>query len=560
MNEKPPLELIMRPGVDPSSAPNKPPLPPRDYDCRQESGLVIERNLPVRLRDGVTIYLDLYRPRGAAGERDLPALLAWGPYGKHALTNRVFWPVSGVDPDWLSPLTPFEGPDPVFWGAAGYAVAVADPRGAWLSEGEFHHNGPVEAEDCRETIEWLAAQSWSNGKVGMTGVSYLACIQYYVAPLKPEPLAALNPCEGFSDWYREFACHGGIPETDFLPRASDNIRYSTTRTEDTWANAQAHPLMDAYWRSKEPALEAIETPAYVIASWADQGLHTRGTLEAFRRISSAEKWLEAHGQKKWAYYYRPETRERQRVFFDHFLKSKNTAVSGWPRVRFEVRECAGKSKVREANEWPLADVEARTLWLDAKTGRLSDAKPVEEASVAYDACKGSAAFDYQFSTDAELTGSMKLTLWFEAAGARDADLFVAVQKLDDKGAPVGFTFYSFFENGPVALGWLRASHRALDRARSTPLQPVHLHDREEPLPEGSPVPLDIEIWPSSTLFRAGETLRVIIQGSDIYKEGSPGLPFALHEQTRNEGTHIIHAGGAHDSRLLMPVASQGRNR
>ena len=101
------FQPIMRPGVDPASAANKPPLPPLAYDRRHELGLVIERNVPVPLRDGVTLCADIYRPEGPAGEADLPLLLAWGPYGKHALSNHVFWPRSGVDPSWLSPLTPF---------------------------------------------------------------------------------------------------------------------------------------------------------------------------------------------------------------------------------------------------------------------------------------------------------------------------------------------------------------------------------------------------------------------------------------------------------------------
>ena len=290
---QPPVRFypIMRPGVDPGSAPNKPPLPPLAYDRREELDMTIERNLAVALRDGTTIYADLYRPAEATGEADLPVLLAWGPYGKHALTNQVFWPLSGVDPDWLSPLTPFEGPDPVWWTQRGYALAVVDPRGAWQSEGDFHHNGEVEARDCYDTIAWLADRPWSNGKVGMSGVSYLAAIQYYVAPLRPPALAAINPWEGFSDWYREFAYHGGIPETGFIPRASDNIRYSLNRTEDTWANVQAHPLIDDYWRSKQQDLEGIEIPAYVVASWSDQGLHLRGTLEAYKRMASPQKWL-----------------------------------------------------------------------------------------------------------------------------------------------------------------------------------------------------------------------------------------------------------------------------
>lgn len=543
---------IMRPGVDPHTAPNKPPLPPIDYALRHEAGLVIERNVAIPLRDGVRIYADVYRPEGPRGEADLPALLSWSPYGKHAQSNQVFWPRSGVNPEWLSPLTPFEGADPVKWGALGYAVVVVDPRGAWLSEGDFHHNGAVEAQDCADTINWLADQPWSNGKVGMTGVSYLAAIQFWVAALNPPALAAINPWEGFTDWYREFAYHGGILETGFLPRASDNIRFSLNHTEDTWENAQAHPLMDAFWHSKEIDLAAIRTPAWVVASWSDQGLHTRGTLEAFKAMSSPQKWLDVHGQKKWAHYYLAQSQARREAFFDHFLKGRQTAVAAWPPVRIEVRERHGEAVERAEREWPLARTVPTPLWLRAD-GTLGADRPDGPATIAYDANEGEAVFDHRFATDTELTGHASLRLWVEAEGSDDMDLFVAVQKLDRAGQPLGQTFYAFFEDGPVALGWLRASHRETDPVRSTPLQPFHTHVREQRLAPGEIVPVDIEIWPSSTLFHAGETLRIVIKGADIYAEGVPFLPFARHERTRNAGRHIIHIGPKHDSHLLMPV-------
>jgi predicted acyl esterase len=547
------IALITRPGVDPHTAPNKPPLPPVDYAIRRESGLVIERNLTVTLSDGVKIYYDLYRPDGPAGKGDLPVLLSWGPYGKHGLSNQVFWPRSGVDPEWLSPLTPFEGADPVRWGAKGYAVAVVDPRGAWLSEGDFRHNGVGEAEDCVETIRTLADQPWSNGKVGMTGVSYLACIQFWAAALRPPELAAINPWEGFTDWYREFAYHGGIPETGFAPRASDNIRFSLGRTEDSWANIQAHPLMDGFWHSKEIDFEAIEIPAYIVASWSDQGLHTRGTLEAYKRISSKQKWLEVHGQKKWAHYYRPESQARREEFFGHFLKTRPTSVPAWPAVRIEVRDRAGAAEVRSEREWPIARTVATPLWLDAAGQRLAAMPPEAVSSVAYDANAGRAVFDYCFDTDTEISGHASLRLWAEADGSNDMDLFVSLQKLDAAGDPVGMTFYAFFEDGPVALGWLRASHRAIDPERSTELQPFHRHDREDLIEPGMVVPLDIEFWPSSTRFRAGESLRLIVQGADIHDEGAPNLPFARHERTRNRGTHRLYSGPGRESRLLLPA-------
>lgn len=541
---------ITRPGVDPFSAAHKPPLPPADYDRRIEQGLTIERNCPITLSDGTVIFGDLYRPEGV--ERDLPILLAWGPYGKHGLSNKVFWPRSGVEPEWLSTLTPFEGPDPVWWGQRGYGVAIVDPRGAWLSGGDFHHNGPQEAQDCAETIEWLGRLPWCNGRVGMTGVSYLAAIQYYVAPLKPGPLAALNPWEAFSDWYREFGLHGGIPETNFLPRASDNIRFSLNRTENTWENVCAHPLIDEFWHSKDVALEQITQPAYFVASWSDQGLHLRGTIEAWKRCSSEQKWLDIHGQKKWAHYYLPQSRERQLTFFEHFLRDRPTQIASWPKVRMEVRERHGVAVERAEAEFPPARTHYVPLWLDAASGTLTDA-PGAEAELRQDAREGSATFDYRFDSDTEISGNASLTLWVEADGSDDMDLFVALQKLDKDGEVVGFTFYAFYENGPVALGWQRVSHRALDPERSTPQQPVHLHTHEDRLAPGECVEVAIELWPFSTRFEAGETLRLVVAGSDIYKkEEGTMLVFPLHEDTRNVGTHIIRTGGVHASSLLLP--------
>ncbi|MGC1271428.1 MAG: CocE/NonD family hydrolase [Croceibacterium sp.] len=547
------FELIMADSVDPATAFGKPPLPPRDYARWEEDSLLIERNVAVPMRDGVTILVDIYRPADAA-EADLPILLGWSPYGKHGL-SATLWPPSGVQDGWMSRFTAFEAPDPAFWCPRGYAVVFADPRGAWLSEGDLRHNGLGEGEDCYDCIEWLAALPWTNGKVGMTGVSYLAAIQYLVAALRPPHLAALNPWEGFLDWYRDFARHGGIRETGFVPRGSSNLRFGLSRYEDTAANVIAHPLMDDYWRSKEVDVESIEIPAYVVASWSDHGLHSRGTMEAFKRMSSPRKWLEVHGQKKWANYYRPESRERQALFFDHVLKGADNGVDQWPPVRIEVREAANVATVREERQWPLARTDYRPLWLDAASGTLAETPRKQAADARYDPLDeaGEAVFTHRFAHDTEITGHAKLKLWVEAQGAQDMDLFVALQKLDAAGQPVGMTFYAFFENGPVALGWLRASHRALDPVRSRPWQPFHTHEREDLLQPGEVVPVEVELWPSSTLFHAGESLRVVVKGMDIYRDALPNLPFARHEDLRNAGTHVIHTGGQYDSHLLVPI-------
>jgi uncharacterized protein len=132
------------------------------------------------------------------------------------------------------------------------------------------------------------------------------------------------------------------------------------------------------------------------------------------------------------------------------------------------------------------------------------------------------------------------------------DIFVAIQKFDRDGKYVPFAAFSALEDGPVALGWLRASHRELDEERSTPYQPWLLHQRALKLKRGVPVPVEIEIWPSGTRFAAGETLRVVVQGSDIYKYAR-WIVMARHPKTINAGVHVIHTGGKYDSHLLIPV-------
>lgn len=564
--------IITRPGVDPATVQGKPGPPPVAHETVETHGLLLERDAPVELRDGATIRVDVYRPLEDSGP--LPVLLAWGPYGKHWTQARMF-PGSGVEDGWISELTGFEAPDPAYWCAHGYAVAFADPRGLWNSEGTFPHNGPQERDDLYDTIEWLAARPWSNGRVGMLGVSYLAGSQYQAAAARPPSLRAISPWECFSDWYREFATHGGIPETGFRPRVSANVSYSRHRTEDTAANMWAHPLDDEYYADKYGAFEDVDVPAYVVASWSDHGLHSRGTLEFFERIGSTDKWLEVHGRKKWRHFYDPESVERQRAFFDTYLLDVDRGLDAWPAVRMDVRDGTEPSdwEVRSLDAWPVS-VEALELQLDAASGTMAPAVAGGSAGAAapaavpaavpapaertFDPATSSADFRWTVDRDVELVGPMALSIELSADEADDADVFVIVRKLDAAGDEVAFPFNALFHDGPVALGWLRASHRELDEAASTPLRPVHPHTSESPLTPGEPVRLDIEVWPSGTVLHAGETLLLTIQGRDFVKRvpevGQPPLQI-LHEELRNRGTWTIRTGAGQEAVLRVPVVA-----
>ncbi len=524
---------------------------PRGYLRTVQDGMLIERDVRIPTRFGYDVFADIFRP---VDERvAVPPLIGWTPYGKHdpAPLAKIY-PASGVRPEWQSPYTIFEAPDPLYWVSHGYAVITVDIPGTWHASTQAHYCAPEEAEAFHDVIEWSGVQSWSNGRVGLSGVSYLTVMQWRVAELNPPHLAAINPWEGWSDTYREVAYHGGIPDTFFWPYIQVRWGASDHDIEDLWRETLEHPFYDEFWASKAAQLERIKVPAYVVGSWSDHALHTRGTLEGFRKISSAHKWLEVHGRKKWQWYYEPQSRERQRCFFDHFLKGLDTDLMHWPKVRLEVRERAGVGATRTTAAWPVESTQYQRLYLDAGNRTLVTTAPDSAAVASYESLEDGpgACFEHRFAQAADLVGYMKLRLYVSAESDDDMDLFVAIDKLDTLGRRVPFVHYAVFEDGPLALGWLRVSHRELDPA-STEFQPVLTHRRSQKIRPGETVAVDVEIWPSGTHFEAGSALRLQVRGRDVYACPKPML-YARHEDTVNRGRHHLHTGGDTASYLLIP--------
>ncbi len=481
------------------------------------------------------------------------------PYSKDKLPDRLasfLMRLSGVRFGKVncSRLTGFEAPDPAYWVQQGYAVMQADVRGMHKSEGNAGILRRQDAEDYYDLIEWAAAQPWCTGRVGLMGVSYLAMSQWCVAALKPPHLSAIIPWEGATDPYRELAFHAGIPETIFTGFWSRRLRLGHNRrfpmAEDFQSQRAAHPLDDEYWASKRPILEDIEVPALVCASWSDHGLHTRGSIIGFERISSSQKWLFTHGRKKWETFYGEEALAWQKRFLDRFLRDIDNGMERVPQLRLEVRSAYYEQKVRDEESWPPSSVQPALLFLCANTGSLLREPAVSQGKAQYRPAdrNGEAAFSLRFERAAELIGSMRLKLWVSTSEGDDLDLFVVLRKLDSSGREVFFSGFNGYARDAVAKGWLRASHRELDPSRSTPLRPWHSHTRVQGLHSGDIVPVEIEIWPSATLFEAGSTLRLTIQGHDAAR-----YPAFGHRKLVNRGWHTIFTGGSYDSYLVVPL-------
>ncbi|ASW89063.1 CocE/NonD family hydrolase [Mycobacterium marseillense] len=534
--------------------------------------IVLEKDIPVTMRDGVTIYVDVLRP---VGTETVPVIVAWSPYGKgegSAPAAMGVFGLVGLDNGTVSGLHKFEGPDPAYWCAHGYAICNPDPRGVTDSEGDSVLWDRQEGEDCHDLIEWLATQEWCTGKVAMSGTSYLAVAQWFTAAEQPPHLTAINPWEGVSDVYRDLVMRGGMPDTAFARQLQDNSYWGKGRKEDILAEAERYPLINDLWLNKVAQFDRITVPAYVVASYSNT-LHTPGTFRAWRRIGSKDKWLRIHNSQEWPDYYDHSNREDLRRFFDHFLMGEDNGWEKTPRVRYALLDLEGGDQVNlPADQFPPRGVEYTKYYLDGNSRTLKTAAPSQETTAAYDAEASPAlvSFIVRFDEQTTMVGYPKARLWVEAKGADDMDLFVFVQKLNEHGTPLqeftvpnhGAMIHDVTERGASILrykgssGRLRVSMRHLDETMSTDEVPAHSFDRVQKLNPGQVVDVEIDLLPIGLVFRPGEQLRFVISAQNLFGSWMPGLREYIPE---NNGTHIIHAGGKRASYLQLPLKAPGNS-
>jgi predicted acyl esterase len=516
--------------------------------------LSVLHDLPVTVRDGTTLRVNVVLPAGAG---PFPVLMSAHPYGKDNLPRRrgrgyrvsvQYRVLRQPAPVPFSTLTGWEAPDPAWWTAQGYAVADCDLRGAGTSDGEASLFSDQEGEDVYDLIEWAAAQPWSTGAVGLIGVSYLAMSQWKAAALRPPGLRAICPWEGFTDAYMDLFRPGGIREDGFVAmwnRALRGVRQRYRMTEQQ----RRRPLRDEFWRGLVPDLEKITVPALICGSFSDNNLHTRGSFRAFERVSSDDRFLYTHRGGKWATFYSPEARATQRAFFDRYLRGHN--VPAPPRIRLEVRESRDViAGVRAEECWPLERTEWRPLYLTA--AGLAAEPPSAAGHLSFGTRSRGACWEWTAPADTELTGPMALRLWVEAHGADDIDLFAGVEKWR------GDTYVPFegsygFGRDRITTGWLKAALRPLDERRSRPFDPVPAFTERRPLAPGQIVAADIALGPSATLVRAGETLRLVVAGRWLWPRNPLTGQFPAAYEKGPRGRCTIHWGPQHQARLLVPV-------
>lgn len=531
------------------------------------------KDVAVKMRDGVTIYTDIYMPADSSDTK-FPTLIAWSPYGKSAGSAPRYidmFNMLGIGNAWNSGLTKFEAADPDYWCQRGYAVCNPDPRGIAHSEGDITMIGSQEAEDCYDLIEWIAGQEWSNEKTALTGTSYLAFSQWFIAAAQPPHLTCINPHEGLSDAYRDLAYNGGIPDPHFIKRLQVNHVSAVpgAKREDMAAEMERYPFADApLWLDKKADISKIQIPVYCVASYSNT-LHTMGTFRQWRKISTADKWLRIHNTQEWPDYYSDAAQEDRQKFFDRYLKEIDNGWEETPHVRYSLLDMEGGDQLNLPTETfgYGKNVIYTKFYLDGTFRQLKKEIPAKGVAAKYDTqgLPGRISFMTIFDEETRLVGYPKLHLYVEVEGADDADIFVWMQKLDQNGNMLseitvpnhGAAIRDFNDDGASitrykgSWGKLRLSMRHLDEQETTDEIPAYSFDRVEKLEKGQVVEADIVMSPVGMAFHKGESIRLIISPKEEY--GNSMMPGTTGCIPKNRGWQVIHTGADKASYLQLPV-------
>jgi predicted acyl esterase len=566
-------------------------------------GMRIDWDVGIPMNDGLVLRADVFRPNA---DGKYPVILTYGPYAKGlafqdgypSAWQRMIAEHPDVPAGSTNKYQSWEVVDPEKWVPDGYVCVRVDSRGAGRSPGHIDHFAPRETRDFHDCIEWAGVQPWSNGKVGLNGISYYGINQWHVASLQPPHLAAMCIWEGAADWYRDMTHHGGILSTfwaNWYDMQVKTVQYGlgergprsrvtgdlvcgdeTLSDRELYANRcdfgddiLAHPLDDEYHKARSPIWEKVTVPFLSAANWGGQGLHPRGNFEGYYRAASKEKWLEAHGLEHWTHFYTDYGVRLQKRFFAKFLKGERGDWDRQPRVLLQVRH-VDKFVERAESEWPLERTQWTKLYLQPADYTLGAAAPAGTAKIEYEALGDGVTFlSPAMGEDTEITGPLAAKLWVSSSTI-DADLFLVFRVFSPDLREVTFVG-AIDPHTPIAQGWLRASHRKLDPKLSTPWRPYHTHDEIQPLVPGQPVALDVELWPTSIVVPKGYRVALTVRGRDYEWQKTTGAklsnfknelrgcgPF-LHDDPRDRpkaifgGRNALHFGPGQAPYVLVPI-------
>ena len=574
--------------------------------------IVVDKNLMVPMRDGISLAADVYRPDGPG---PFPTLVQRTPYNKEfGLIGFSFDIMRGVQ--------------------AGYAVVVQDTRGRWASGGEFN---PFfdEARDGADAIAWAAAQPWSSGAVGMIGGSYFGATQWTAATQAPEALRAIAPFVTTDQYYDGWAYQGGAFQLGFnlhwtlsslaLGEVVRRMRTGAATAQEFAALVAAvdgndavyrrlpllglpevkglapyyddwlsHPSYDEFWRATAPreSYGQITVPALNMGGWYDlflkgtlanyTGMKARGGSDAARQHQRLVIGPWAHGplggwfpEQSYGLLAGTETADitgLQLRWFDWLLKGEDTGLAAEKPVRLFVM---GANEWRDEDDWPLPGTEYVDYFLHSRgrantaggDGRLSTDAPGDEPQDAY-------LYDPRHPVPTTGGGTFLPGLSIGAnAGPRDQSAVEARHDVlcyttEPLAAPLEVI-------GPV-LAVLHVSSSATDTDFTAKLVDVAPDGRAENLADGilraryreslsEPSPLEpervyeltIDLVATAAVIPAGHRIRLEVSSSNFPRfdrnTNTGGVIAIEGEADIRQAVNRVHHTRVRPSRLVLPV-------
>jgi len=561
-------------------------------------GVIVERNVPATMRDGVVLNADVYRP-DAPGR--FPVILERTPYNKD---GGFEFGVKAAQ--------------------RGYVAIIQDVRGRYTSQGEWY-TFKYESQDGYDTVEWAAKLPYSDGKVGMVGGSYVGATQMLCAIAHPPHLAGIFPIVTASNYHNGWTYQGGAFEqwfnqswTSGLAQDTLNrkVRSETNAREGMWTLPLSHyplfnfgpasqwptdlgalapyfldwlkhPSFDAYWKrwSIEDHYPDIKVPAYTVAGWYDifqggalrnyMGIKAHGGSEAARDGQRLLVIVGGHagmGEKVGEVDFGPQAvvnfDDLEFRWYDHLLKGIDNGIENEKPVRIFVM---GIDKWRAESNWPLARAKSTEYYLHSGgkanlltgDGSLSTATPHSEPSDHY-------VYDPENPVPT-LGGPLCCDATHLMPGPVD-------QRPDEARPDVlVYTTPAFKQNfevtGPVKLV-LYASSSAVDTDFTGKLVDVWPNGFAQNLTEGilraryrdsqvTPEFMNpgqiykftIDLWSTSNVFKTGHKLRLEISSSNFPRfDRNPNTGASPENATRwVKADNVIYHDNAHPSALVLPV-------
>ena len=545
------------------------------------SGIVERLHVPIPMRDGVHLAANIFLPSDTAR---VPVILVRTPYSKG----------DSLTPNYRA------------FVEHGYAMVVEDARGRYESEGVFDPFGQ-EPKDGDDTLNWIARQPWSDGKIGMLGGSYLGIVQWKAALLENPHLKAIAPVvSGYDDYRDRYYSTGGafqighrllwmsenLRAPGFTPPSFDQyVRVLPLRRADMAAIGQRseilqkvldHPAYDAFWRSVSTRehLDKVRVPVFSVGGWYDCFVESDlAAFSALQRNSGVHRivigpWPHNMSLKFAGADFGRESgapiRRMQIEWFDQWLKAKDTPMMSHPPVRIFVM---GANRWRDEHEWPLARAKMTPLYLASRRGAATLAgdgslsarpprrapadrfefdprNPVPTAGGA--TCCNPKVFPWgpvdqravERRPDVLVYSSPPLREDMEVTGPVRLELYAATSAKD-----TDFTakLVDVFPNGEarnLTDGILRLRYRA------------SLEKSQAAIP-GEIYRLVIDAGVTSNVFLKGHRVRVEISSSNFPRfDRNPNTGRAIADETvLRKAQQTIYHDREHPSRVVLPVIS-----